>query len=279
MRLSWCMAIATLLAGLVHHRGHGYWLPLTVAVVVRTEYGTVFVRTVNRVAGTVGGALVAMAALLGFGSGWPIAAVAAVSIGFAVLVAPRLYALSVVGVTSSALLSACIAAEDAQFPLVRVTDTLLGCAIALVFGYLLWPGRYALPDKADLAATARQVVVYLRRTVAPTRNPTGYQAVRDETYRTVHQTRATVTTALADPPPFAGLAAAALPAAVALEDATDGITALRETLDAGATTPATEQIEAVAGAITAWGRPDPAPPAPASLIRTLLVDRVDKQDC
>ncbi|MEV6896498.1 hypothetical protein [Amycolatopsis sp. NPDC051372] len=44
-------------------------------------------------------------------------------------------------------------------------------------------------------------------------------------------------------------------------------------------TPTTEQIKAVAGAITAWGRAHPEPPASVSLLRTLLVDRVDEQDC
>ncbi|QRP49047.1 FUSC family protein [Amycolatopsis sp. FDAARGOS 1241] len=274
VRLAWCVGIATLLAGAVHPEGHAYWLPLTVAVVVRTEYGTVFVRTVNRIAGTVGGALVAVVALLVFGSGWPVALVAALSIGFAVLAAPKLYALSVVGVTASALLSACIAVEDTVFPLVRVIDTLLGCAVALVFGYLLWPGRHALPAKADLAATARQVVAYLQATVAPDGDRTGYQAMRDETYRVVHETRTAVAAALADPPPLGALAAAALPSAVTLEDATDGITTLRERLVAGAEPPTGDQVRAVMQSVTEWSRPightlDP----PATLIRRTLIDQ------
>lgn len=57
---------------------------------------------------------------------------------FAVLSAPKLYALSVIGITASALLSASIGNADPVFPLVRLLDTLLGCAIAIVFGYLLW---------------------------------------------------------------------------------------------------------------------------------------------
>ncbi|MGW4484748.1 FUSC family protein [Amycolatopsis sp. NPDC004368] len=272
VRLAWCVGIATVLAEVVHPEGHAYWLPLTVAVVVRTEYGTVFVRTVNRVAGTMAGALVAVPALAAFGSGWPIALVAALSIGFAVLAAPKLYALSVVGVTASALLSACIAVPDTEFPLVRVTDTLLGCVVALVFGYLLWPGRHALPAKADLAATARQVVEYLRATVAPGGTRLGYQAVRDETYRVVHETRTVLAAALADPPPLGALAAAALPSAVALEDAADGITAVRERLVAGRRPCGDDQVRAVARSIIEWGGHPTAPP-PATLIRRTLVER------
>jgi hypothetical protein len=138
-RLSLCMGIATAAVVALHEPSHSYWLPLTVAVVVRPEYGSVVARTVNRVVGTVVGATVAALVLLLLPAGWPIAIAAALAIGFAVLSAPRLYALSVIGITASALLSASIGSPDPVFPLARVLDTLIGCGIAIVFGSVLWP--------------------------------------------------------------------------------------------------------------------------------------------
>src|SRR6202042_3656549 len=85
LRLGWCMALATLGAVLLHRASHSYWLPLTVAVVVRPEYGSVFVRTVNRIAGTILGSLLATVVLLFVDTGWPIALVASLAAGFAVL--------------------------------------------------------------------------------------------------------------------------------------------------------------------------------------------------
>ncbi|GGF10351.1 FUSC family protein [Subtercola lobariae] len=140
IRLALCMAIATATVVALREPDHSYWLPLTVAVVVRPEYGSVFVRTVNRVVGTIIGATVAALVLLVLPASWPIAVAAALAIGFAVFAAPKLYALSVIGITASALLSASIGTPDPVFPLIRLLDTLLGCTIAVVFGYLLWPG-------------------------------------------------------------------------------------------------------------------------------------------
>ncbi|MFJ7062926.1 FUSC family protein [Streptomyces microflavus] len=70
---------------------------------MRTEYASVFVRTVNRVCGTLLGAAAAAALLAICLTGITVAFAAAVALGFAAMTAPKLYALNVVGVTASAL--------------------------------------------------------------------------------------------------------------------------------------------------------------------------------
>lgn len=154
LRLALCMGIATATVVALHEPSHSYWLPLTVAVLVRPEYGSVFVRTVNRVVGTIIGATFAALVLLLLPGSWAIAVSAAVAIGFAVLAAPKLYALSVIGITASALLSASIGSPDPVFPLVRLLDTLLGCAIAIVFGYLIWPSSGFFASRRPKKATS-----------------------------------------------------------------------------------------------------------------------------
>lgn len=249
IRLAWCMALATALTFVLHQRSHSYWLPLTVAVVVRPEYASVFVRTVNRVIGTIGGAVLAAIALLVLPSGGVVAVAATLSIGWAVLSAPKLYALSVIGITGSALLSASIGSEDPVYPALRLLDTLAGCAIAVVFGFLLWPGRHTLPFAARPSRAAVDAVAYLRQAAVAPGERYGWPAVRDQAYVSVHLYRASVQAALADPPPISTSAAAALADAVALEDVVDAISALDDGVRNGVPPPAPADTEALAAQI------------------------------
>jgi len=258
IRLAWCMALATALTCVLHQSSHSYWLPLTVAVVVRPEYASVFVRTVNRVIGTIGGAVLAAMALLLLPSGGVVAVAATLSIGWAVVSAPKLYALSVIGITGSALLSASIGSDDPVYPALRMLDTLAGCAIAVVFGYLLWPGRHTLPFAARPARAAADAIAYLRQAAMPPGERSHWQRERDQAYVSAHLYRASVQAALADPPPVSTSAAAALPGAVALEDVVDGISALDDVVRGGGTPPEPEEVEGLARRITALASGDSA---------------------
>ncbi|HCS57607.1 MAG TPA: hypothetical protein DIW80_10625 [Gordonia polyisoprenivorans] len=139
-RTALCLGVATAITVAAHAPQHGFWLPLTVAVIVRPEYGSVVGRTVNRVAGTLIGAAVAAAVVAIWPSGIVVAVAASVGLAFAVLTGPKLYGLRVVGITLSALLSASVGAPDVLGPEIRLLDTLAGAVIAVVFGYLIWAG-------------------------------------------------------------------------------------------------------------------------------------------
>jgi hypothetical protein len=154
-RLALAMGVATAL-GATLDRGHdSFWLPLTVAVVVRAEYGPVLIRAVNRVVGTIVGALVAALIIIVFPPDGALAVCAILGISFAALAAPKLYGLSVIGITASALMSSEIGATDPVTPLIRVGDTLLGALIAIVLGHLIWLRRERRPVR--LRADAWQV--------------------------------------------------------------------------------------------------------------------------
>ena len=231
-RLALCMTVATAVTCALHSESHSFWLPLTVAVAVRPEYASVFVRTVNRVAGTAIGALLAAGAIGVLGSGWPVVIAAAISLGFAVLAGPKLYGLSVVGVTCSALLSSCIGAADPVSPAVRLLDTLIGCAIAIVFGYLVWPDRRTAP--VVLIETAAAVAEYLQLAITPPDSRHDWDAIRDRAYRLAHLSRQNAQAALLDPPPARMYAAEALPHALTLEALVDEVTAIANLVDGGA---------------------------------------------
>jgi uncharacterized membrane protein YccC len=228
LRLALCMTVGTAVTCALHRESHSFWLPLTVAVAVRPEYASVFVRTVNRFAGTALGAVVAAIVLLALGSGWPVAVAAAVSLGFAVLAAPKLYGLSVVGVTCSALLSASIGSSDPVSPLVRLLDTGLGCAIAIVLGYLAWPGRRALPAAEALTAAAVAVTAYLDQALLPVDRRRDWVPRRDTAYQLAHRSRRTATEALREPGSSRGQAAGLLQGALRMEYLTDEVTAIAD---------------------------------------------------
>ncbi|MCW2527981.1 MAG: hypothetical protein JWM76_2841 [Pseudonocardiales bacterium] len=225
-RLALCMGVATAVTCILHRESHAFWIPLTVGVIVRPEYGSVFVRTVNRGAGTVVGALIAAGLIAIFGSGGSVAIAAAVALGFGVLFAPRLYGLAVVGITCSALLSACIGTADPAYPGIRALDTLLGCAIAIIFGYLLWPGRRTLFNDTHLGEATAAARHYLTEAARLPRERDDWPPTRDAAYRMAHRSREVAQRGLLEPGPASTYAMDALQAALALEDQVDAITAL-----------------------------------------------------
>lgn len=257
-RLALCMGAATALTLALHERSHAFWLPLTVAVIVRPEYASVFVRTVNRVCGTLLGAA-ATAALLATGPPEiTMACAAAAALGFAAMTAPKLYALNVVGVTASALLSSSLTGPDAVLPGLRLLDTLLGAAVAVVLGYLLWPGARRLPGTARLDIAVRTAARYLDQAVKAPGDRERFPLRRDEAYLRAHQARAAAENAVAEPPPVSDQAVRLIPAAGRLEEIVDAITAVAAARDHGVVVPGrADELRRRLGDLVAQPRRDP----------------------
>jgi len=232
-RIGICMGVATALTVLMHEPAHSFWLPLTVAVIVRPEYGSVFVRTVNRVCGTIAGALVTALVLMPHPPEAVLAVGAATALGFAVLTAPKLYALNVIGVTASALLSSSLAGVDPVLPVLRLLDTMTGAVVAVVFGYLLWPATRRLPGVARLDAALDAARSYLDEAVKEPDARARWQVRRDDAYRLAHQAHAGAQAAAVEPPPVSAMAIKVIPAAAELEDLVDAITAVAAARDVG----------------------------------------------
>jgi uncharacterized membrane protein YccC len=215
-RIGVCVGVATTLAILLRTPAHAFWIPLTVAVVVRPEYGSVLVRSLHRLAGTLVGVVV-VAVLLPLTSSPPwITAVAALSLGLAAFGATRLYGLAVVGITGSALLSVALSTPAGFDPWARLVDTLLGCAIALVLGVLLWPRR-GLPDQARTFARACAALADYAETGE-------HPETTDRAYLRAHAWRAQLELDLTEPDP-AHTAAGWLPVAHRLEHLVDLVAA------------------------------------------------------
>jgi hypothetical protein len=233
VRLGLCMAVATALTVALRQPTHAFWLPLTTAVIVRPEYASVFVRTVNRIFGTLIGALVATAVLAVLSPGLPLVAATALALGFVVLSVPKLYGLVVIGITTSALLSQSIGQADPVAPMLRLEDTFIGAAVAVVFGYLLWPGARRFPAYAQLIGALTASHSYLGEAVKPAAQRRHWQSVRADAYRLAHGVHAAAEAAVLEPPPASSMGLRIIPAAIELEDTVDAITAVGSAVDSG----------------------------------------------
>jgi uncharacterized membrane protein YccC len=139
------------------HLTRGYWVPVTAAVVLRPFAATTVQRTLFRVAGTVAGGFIAVAVVSGTHS--PVGLIAALFVCSAVAftLLPLNYAWAVVFLTPTVIVLISAAAPGGwSVTADRVLNTLLGAAIALVVGFLLWPRaeRRAFPDALAAALLA-----------------------------------------------------------------------------------------------------------------------------
>jgi uncharacterized membrane protein YccC len=140
----------------------GYWVPLTVTVVLKPYAGVTVSRTVQRVVGTVSGVLIATA-LMPLLPGMATQITAAAAAFFCLmLVLPFNYSLAVFFLSLGV-----VPFEHAMMPglaldvgLLRVVATAIGGALGLIGGHLLWPSfeRRELP--ALLQRSLRSAAAY-----------------------------------------------------------------------------------------------------------------------
>ncbi|MGW3073766.1 FUSC family protein [Kitasatospora sp. NPDC001132] len=139
VRLAGVVTVAYLLARLIGFH-HGYWAPMTAAMVMRPDFAQTYSRGVARLAGTVVGVAVStLVVQLTHPGEWVLAALAVVCIGGSYLAFRTGYALTTVGISTYVVFL--LGLQEGN-PLVtaveRVGLTLLGGSIALVT-YALFP--------------------------------------------------------------------------------------------------------------------------------------------
>jgi uncharacterized membrane protein YccC len=139
VRLAGCLAVADLL-GRGLHLPWPYWVPLTVAVVLRPEFGTTFSRGLARVVGTFVGlafATLLVQAPLG-GAPAHVALVGVLVLGTRII-GPANFGLSAVTLSSLVVVLLTLAGDPPQATIVaRGQDTAIGGALALA-AYASWP--------------------------------------------------------------------------------------------------------------------------------------------
>jgi uncharacterized membrane protein YccC len=247
LRLGLCMTVAEIARQLLPVE-RAYWVLLTVAIVLKPDFGSVFTRAVQRAGGTLLGVLIGsgllallprqpivLLAMALFAATLPWARAANFGL-FAVFQTPVIILMLDLALpTSTGLVAA------------RLLDTLLGCAIVLVFGYLLWPQTW----RAPLDDALRDAVLALDAfvDVAFTGGDADRRRARRRTYRALTELQTQLQRRLAEPPPISTRAAAWWPVIVQLERTSDAVTGAVLARRAGEPMPDPAQVAVLRRAI------------------------------
>jgi uncharacterized membrane protein YccC len=279
IRLMACIGVAGVLIEVLPLQ-RSYWLVLTVAIVLKPDFGSVFTRAVQRGLGTVAGAVLGAVIIIVVPYGpWlllPFAALAALlpygrSQNFG-LQAVFLTPLVVV-------LIDLLSPGGWQLAEARLLDTLLACAVVLLVGYAPWPGSWQAHLPGQLADTIRDVCRYLEAALAApggeggppgggaARLPTRSR-LRRQAYRSVSDLRTEFDRTMSEPRAVSRLASAWWPALAGLEEVVEAATASMVAIGQGAPVPepaAVRQLTAALGRVADAVQARVAPPGDAAL--------------
>ncbi|WP_406137975.1 FUSC family protein [Streptomyces sp. NBC_01089] len=253
LRLALCIGLAQVLVSVVSVP-RSYWVALTVTFVLKPDFGSVFSRAVLRALGTAVGVLTAALVLGVVPRGWWDVPVMVVLAALIPAVSANGYAFQTAAITPVILLiSDQLNHLGFHLVLPRLLDSLIGCGITLVAGYLLWPESWhtRIGDRLAIAVeeSARYVECAFGGEAADVPSPPGDHndraRLRRRLYRDLSVVRTEFQRALTEPPPTGKRAAAWWPLVVAAERIVDATTAARVRVDHGARPPAPDEVRAV----------------------------------
>jgi uncharacterized membrane protein YccC len=244
-----------------------YWVVLTVALVLKPDFGSVFARAVQRGIGTVVGAVLGAVILVAVPYGlWLL-------IPCAIFAALLPYGRSVnYGLLATLVTPLVVLLIDLLHPagwslaLDRLIDTLLGCAIALVIGFAPWRGTWRAHLTDQFAGAVTHVARYTERALAD-RSPERSR-LRRQTYRELTDLRAEFQRSMSQPRALGRQATAWWPAVVGLEQVMDTVTRAAVAVDRGAPAPSTGDVRRLTAALDQVAetvRDGTSPPARADL--------------
>jgi uncharacterized membrane protein YccC len=139
LRLGVATGLGSLLAS-VFHLTRGYWIPMTVVLVLKPNFGGTLQRSVQRVTGTICGALLAVLILLFLKDSILLLPVLSILSFAAFTLRNRNYGLFALALTPMVMVMLDVAhpitVSDSLF---RILYTIIGSLVALVSGYLFFP--------------------------------------------------------------------------------------------------------------------------------------------
>ncbi|MEV2256735.1 FUSC family protein [Streptomyces sp. NPDC050147] len=246
LRLALCIGIAQSLVSLVDVP-RSYWVALTVTFVLKPDFGSVFSRAVLRAIGTAAGLVVAAAVLSQVPRGWWDVPVMLVLAALIPALTPRGYGYQTAAITPVILLLSDVLNHQG-FGLVvpRLVDSLIGCGISLVAGYLLWPESWHTRIGDRLAGAVADTASYVESAFGTAVDVAARARMRRGLYRDLSVIRTEFQRALTEPPPMGARAAAWWPLVIAVERIVDATTAARVRIRHGAGEPSLTEVGEVA---------------------------------
>ncbi|GAA3846270.1 FUSC family protein [Sphaerisporangium flaviroseum] len=247
IRLGLCMGAAAVLSEL-HWMQRSYWTMLTVALVLKPDFGSVFARALQRGLGTVVGAVIGTVVLY------------AVPYGPAILIPVAIFAallpygqqrnwglMSTFQVPLVVLLVDLLTGAGPKLAEIRLVDTLVGCAIVLVFGYLPWPASWHAPVGPRFADAVSATASYLRH--AFDRDDPQRALLHRKVFDALADLRTVFQRAVTEPSVVSRRVTTWLPAMTALEHVADATAATVARTDHGARAPSKEAVRAAASSL------------------------------
>jgi uncharacterized membrane protein YccC len=273
LRLMVCVGVAGVASEVLPLK-RSYWVVLTVAIVLKPDFGSVFARALQRGLGTVVGAVLGAVILVVVPYGpWLL-------LPFAVLAALLPYGRSRnFGMMATFLTPLVVLLIDLLAPggwrlaEDRLIDTLLGCAIVLLIGYAPWPMSWQAHLPGQFAATIRSVSRYLKEAwvtagadqpetapaagrdgAAPSAAPDASRLLertrlRRQARRSLSDLRAEFERTMAEPWAASRRATAWWPALVALESVVTAVTATAVAVSHGAPAPSPAAVQQLTSAL------------------------------
>ncbi|MEB3882130.1 FUSC family protein [Lyngbya sp. CCY1209] len=134
---------------------HGFWISLTVLLVLQPDFGSTYRRFFHRILGTILGALLTPLLAIAIPQTYILEAIAVISVSVAFSLLRFNYGLAVFFITVYAvLLEQLRSAEDVRAATVRVVATLIGSGLAFAAAFFLFRDR---EEKRFLAAVATAI--------------------------------------------------------------------------------------------------------------------------
>ncbi|KQX62299.1 MULTISPECIES: FUSC family protein [unclassified Streptomyces] len=242
LRLALCIGLAQVLVSIVPVP-RSYWVALTITFVMKPDFGSVFSRALLRALGTVAGLVVAAAVLSQVPRGWWDVPAMLLLASLIPALTPRGYGYQTAAITPVILLlSDILNHQGTALLLPRLVDSLIGCGIALVAGYLLWPESWHTRVGDRLADAVADTARYVDSAFGPAVDPAARARMRRRLYRDLSVIRTEFQRALTEPPPTGRRAAAWWPLVVAVERIVDATTAARVRVKHGAGPPSAREV-------------------------------------
>ena len=229
-----------------------YWVVLTVAIVLRPDFGSVFARALQRGIGTMVGAVLGAIILVVIPAGPLLLIPCAVFAGLLPYGRDRNW-----GLFTTFLTPLVVILIDLLHPvgwslaLDRLIDTALGCAIVLLVGYAPWPSSWHAHLPEQLAVALDSVARYTEQALS---GQPGRSALRRRSYRALSDLRTEFQRTMAEPPSVSRRAARLWPALNALEQVTDTVTATAVRADATGQHPDPGDVRQLATALRELAR-------------------------
>ncbi|MET8846534.1 FUSC family protein [Amycolatopsis sp. NPDC004625] len=252
LRLTLCVAIAEVVGLLVPFE-RSYWITLTVGIVLKPDFGSVFGRAVLRGIGTLAGVGIGALVLVAGGRGWVLVALIALFAGGVAIGKVRNYGILSAFVTPLIILQMDLANTGSWNVVVaRLVDTALGCVIVLVFGYLLWPGSRRPQVGGRLADGLDAVAKYVSHALVEASSGEARLArsrARRGAYRALADLRTAFQQVVVEPSANGRQAVAWWPVIAAQERVADAVTEVGVTIGRGVPPPAAADVELLTAAL------------------------------